>query len=328
MEPILSKQEIADLLSTLQQREPVAELSFGSTGLTDSFVHDDIDIFHLYQARVEPDRIPNFEIITELFSECYAASLSHCLQDSVTVTSVSVEYLQFSTYLVSEPHPGAIGVIKAEPLKYCGLITFSPDLAFSLLERMLGGNPRPDSIHPDRTTTKIELSVLMSLMTRGCEAFQQALGPIVQIKADLLKTTHDRRLVSLVNPDEELIVCTFQMQTENLSESMQLVFPAQTFAPYRETFETLLDLDNFDTDGWYTPVSNTVESMPCNVMAQADIIDMTIKDLIALETGDVLLLNRHPAERNDLLIEGKKKFSGYQEIRNRKRYVHITGSIE
>lgn len=328
MEPILSKQEIADLLSTLQEREPATESNFVSPGIPDTSVHHDIDIFHLYQDRIEPDRVPNFDIIAELFCEDYAARLSRCLQCSVDIMSISVDYQQFKTYLISEPNPGAIGVIKADPLQYGGLITFSPVLSFSLLELMLGGFPQAGSDHPDRAATKIELSILESLLVRGCEALQQALNPVVQIKAGLLKTTHDRRLVSLVNPDAELVICTFQIRTEQITESMQLVFPTQTFAPYQEPFENLLHLDNPDANNWFDPVSTTIESMPCNVTAQADIIDMTIKDLIALESGDVLLLNRHPAERLDLLVEGNIKFSGYQEIHNRKRYIHITGSTE
>lgn len=328
MEPILSKQEIADLLSTLQQREPKPAANSVSIGLADASRSEDIDLFQFHTGRHEPDKIPNFDIILELFKEYYSSALSQFLQCSVDVTGSVIEYQRFNTYLVLESHPGAIGVIKAEPLKYGGLITFSPRLSFSLIEFMLGGSPQADSVQPDRAATKIELAILKSLMVHGCNALQQALLPIVQTQTDLIKTTHDRRLISLVNPDAELIVCTFQVATEHISESMQLVFPSQAFTPYREAFENLLHLDHFETSGWFEPVSSNIKSMACTVMAQADTIDMTIKDLLDLDTGDILMFRRDPEAHLDLLVEGQAKFSGYQELRNRKRHFHITAVTE
>lgn len=324
VEPILSKQEIADLLSSLHHHTPSTDSDRGQSSFADSFDHDDINLFHLYAGPGEPDTIPNFDLIMDLFGEYFTAALSQSLQCNIKITETSVTYQRFNTYLISEPNPGAIGVIKAAPLNYGGLITFSPHLVFTLIEMLLGGSPKPDSLQPDRTATKIELAILESLLTHGCKAFQQAIIPVVQIKAELVKTTHDRRLVSLVNPDAELVVSTFQIQSEHFSESMQLVFPTQTFLPFKESFENLLAIEDFDAHSWLDPVSASLESMACTVMAQVDVIDMTIRDLIALKTGDLLPMNWNPKGSLDLLVEGKKKFSGIQILRDRKRHIRIS----
>jgi flagellar motor switch protein FliM len=327
VEPILSKQEIADLLSTLQHRSPGAASGARISFEADASAYSEIDLFELHSSRYEPEKIPNFDIILELFGEYYSGTLTRFLPCSIEVTPTGIEYQRFNTYLVLESHPAAIGLIKTEPLKYGGLVTFSPQLAFTLLELMLGGVPDPDVQQPDRSATRIELSVLQALMERACSALQQALAPVVQIGAELVKMAHDRRLVSLVNADAELVVCTLHVHADQMSGSMQLVFPTRSFTPYREAFENLLHMDDFDAGGWFQPLSAAIDALPCTVMAETAAIDMTIRDLIDLKTGDVLMLPCKPGARIRLLVEGKQKFSGYQNIHNRKRYIHITKSI-
>lgn len=324
MEPILSKQEIADLLSTLQHQPQAGGAAVDSGRFTDSSMYDEVNLFHRYGDRREPDALPNFELIMDLFGEYYSTALSRDLQCRIEVVAVSVTYQRFSTYIASDPPSGAIGVMKAAPLKYRGLVTFNSYLAFSLIELMLGGSPGSESQQPDRMATKIELSILESVMQSACHAFQQALMPVVPISAELVKTVHDRRLVSLYGQDTELLVCTLQVQAEHFSDSMQLVYPINTFSPYLESLENLLEIDGQENNSWLDPISATIGSTTCEVMAQADLIDMTIRDLIALQAGDLLTLNRNPLGSVDLLVEGKKKFSGLQFLQDHKRHIRIT----
>lgn len=322
MEPILSKQEISDLLSTLQQQSPFGG---GSTGNSrEPATYDEINLFQLTARRTAPETIPNFDLIMDLFGEYYGAALSALLQCRITITESRVTYQKFNTYLVSEPTPAALGVMSTDPLQFGGMIAFNTELAFTLLEFLLGGSPRPETPQPNRTATRLELSLLESLMINACDAFSQAILPIVQINADLVKTSHDRRLVSLVGPDTDVAVCTLTVESDHISDTMDMVFPVPSFTPYKELFENLLKMDTFDNRSWLEPVSASLRSTPCTVMAQTDVIDMTIRELIELKEGDILTLNHPPTARLDLLVEGKKKFSGLAMQRDRKRYVRIT----
>ncbi len=328
MEPILSKQEIADLLQTIQQGGGFAEESEVPTKLRRHVDYEDISLFEVAIGRDAVSAIPNLDFIIDRFSQHYSLSLSRFLQQTITVEKIGCESKTFEDYLRSGTDYRTMAILSSAPLNCGALATYNPHLCFILLEIMLGGVQNLSADLPLRRATKIELDLLKSPMNLVCGDIDRALKPVVDARTELVKITDDKRLISFANPETALIIYAFTVSLDQVSGTMELVLPVEMFAPYRQTFANLLRFDTFAEKSWSGAVSRNLETLPLTLMAQTGVLELSVKQLIGLEVGDIIPLDFDPGGDLTLLVEGVVKFSGTAGQRHSRRTACITRALQ
>ena len=323
MEPILSKQEIADLLKTLQGEGgehpgPRAVLPSGK-----SREPREINLFDQAPDGKAETEISNFGIIIDLFSTNFSNSLSHQLQKSVTLKTLDSESKAFKEYYSDENLNYTTGILSLKPLKSGALLTYDRRLSFTILEILLGNPKISDLVIPDRGTSKLERSILKTSMTLACQALERAFQPLMVITSKVIRTTGDPRLVSLVEPESPVIIYRFEVEIDETTGLMELLVPIYGLEPCREPLSKLTRQTTFEVRE-DRPISiNSLVSMPVTLMAQVCALDLSVKQLIDLKEDTVIPLNDYLGDRVDILVEGVPKFRGKMEQKNRKRNVHI-----
>lgn len=324
MEPILSKQEIADLLQSLQKDGAVLsrQKSSGPYGLTSD--HPEINLFDLPARVQEKIEIPNFNLIIDQFQSVFSRSLAQHLQRTVTIDGIDFQSMSFRDYLSLEDRYRPTAVLSLNPLNNGCLLTYDSHLWFLLLETVLGGLSPMGIIAPDRSPTKLEMNLLGSSMELACQALDRAFLPILQISSRLIESISDPRLLSFTSPESIVVIHRFEVKIDGASGILELVFPFETLMPCREPLQKLTRLDNLSNKNWPDIIGDNLESMLITVMAQSCSVDLSIRQLMDLKVGDVIPINREPESSVDILVEGVAKFSGSPGQLNHKRNVRIT----
>ncbi len=324
MEPILSKQEIADLLQTLQKEGAVVSRQGPDATTGIDVDHPEIDLFALPTTTLQPTEIPNFDLIIDRFRTVFSRSLSRHLQRTVSMATIDNHTVPFSDYLAVNEQRRIIGMLSLKPMNSSLLLSFDAYLWFLLLEILLGGVNSPGMNVPDRSPTRLELSLLTSMMETACKSLDQAFLPLLQIDSSVIETVSESRAHSFASPTSVMIVYRFEVQVDEESGILELVIPIDALLPYKSSLTKLAQLNSLEGRNWPNVIKNNLDTMPITIMAQSCVIDLSIQQLVDLKVGDIIPIDQEPDGSIEILVEGIPKFSGFQGPENHKKSVKIT----
>ena len=167
MAEILSQHEIDTLL---------AALSSGSVDMEEIKEEEKQKKIQVYDFR-RPNRFSKEQIRTlymlhDNFSRLFRTLLATQLRTPAEVELVSVEEMTFEEFTRSVPNPTVMAVITPSNLTGQIVLELNPSLAFSLLERLLGG--QVESFTETRPLTDIESAVVERFIDRIMQVLDEA----------------------------------------------------------------------------------------------------------------------------------------------------------
>lgn len=321
MERILSKDEIADLLSAVRHGEieidPATEEGAVERKISSA------DLFH--SQGPESWKLPNFDLILDDFGRDYATSLANRLQRSTQVKLSGYESMRFDTLLQKLPGRGAIGIFALEPLRGNGMIVFDERISYALVELVLGGSARVETI-PERAMTAIELNVIRDVISDSCPDLEKSFRQMQEIKPQLIKVESNLRLLTHIARDAGVVVARYQTALDGAEGEITLVFPHTALEPLVEKQrEQTLPVSALHTSQWHQTISAELGHMEVEVEAQLARISLRVRDILNFEVGDVVDLNCGPDSPLTLLVEGRPKYQGIAGVQSRKKAILVTG---
>lgn len=323
MEPILNRAEIADLLQAIRSGQ--VSLDVGEDQ-NDFLPCSPLNLFQLAKTDKEQFRIPNFDIIIDAFCRQYATSLTNQLQRTFSITRVSLETYEFQKFMADKSQPGAIGILDLPPLKQGALIIYDPKLSFSLLEIMLGASSDIDTLELERQLTTIELNILKTPISDACADIDKTFSQLIDIKTQIVKLENNPRLVSIVDPEGEVIVGTLNVKVGQYSGDIHLVFPFATLEPLRELLKELLTISSKNQSTWYDVIEEQIQDMPVTVTARSGTIRMSVEQVLGLQVGDTIDLDYDPNSPVQVMVEDSHKYYAIPGTHNGKKAISLTES--
>lgn len=323
MEPILSKQEIADLLQTLQ-KDRTAVSSEGAAEFDERFVeYPEINLLNIPTSTSERSDIPHFHLILDQFCTTFSRSLSHHLQRTVSIQAIDRHSIPFSEYLAGENRSRITGVLNLPPLSSGCLLNYDSHLWLLLLENLLGAVRGTETTLVDRPPTKLELHIIRSSLELACQALDHAFHHLLQINSTIIELVSDSGVNSFTAPDVVIAVHRFEVGIDEDAGILELVFPVESLAPYKSSLEKLTRLTGLDDRDWSQQIETNLAFLPVTLMARSCSLELSIRQLVDLKVGDILPVDQKLDSPVEILVEGIPKFSGLAGHQNHKKNVKI-----
>ncbi len=323
MESILNRSEITNLLNAIRDGKVSLDLDENEE---DTFLAcSPLNLFQLARPDREQFRIPNFDIILDAFCRLYATSLTNQLQRTISITRTALDTFEFQKFMADKKQPGGIGILSMPPLKHGALIIFDPKLSFSMIEIMLGASSDQESPQLDRMLTTIELTILKTLLTDVCRDLDKAFSQLLVLHTSLIKLENNARLVSIVEPEAEIIVGTLMVKIGEYSGEIHLVFPFATLEPLRDLLRELVNISTTTRGTWQDVLEEEVQDIPALITAQSGTMTLTVQQILDMEVGDILNLNYDPSTPLNVLVDEQVKFSAIPGTHNGKKAISLTG---
>ncbi len=325
MERILSKEEIAELLSAVQQGDLEVESEPAAVAEVKEREVSRLDLVRVQGAGRW--RVANLDIILDAFARNYGISLTNRLQRSVSVKRTALDSQEFDPLLQQLSGKGAIAIIRLDPLRWGGLITFDEGLAFPLVEILLGGGEERARI-PDRAMTAIEMNVLRGVLNDACLDLAKAFRPLETLEASLAKVENNPRLVNIVPPEAPVLVVRFTVTVNSLAGKMTLVIPQASLEPLRDKLrEGVTPFAQSRGGAWKDHLQGELPDMEVEVAARMGVIRLQVRDILNFQVGDIIDLGCDPADPLQVLVEGIPKFQAQAGARKGKKAIRLTGKI-
>lgn len=330
VEPILTKEEIAELLAAIKAGRVSVDLVVedGRPRSWPVLASEHLDLFKTYErTHISGEmRIPNLDIVLDSFARKFSTSLTNTMLRNFTVEREDIATTDFQQSLVDLNSQGAVGIYSVSPLKYGCLFHFDTFLAFTLLEIMLGSSQSSESLALDRNLTTIEIAILKTIMTDLCNELSNAMRPVAEVKVQLAKVENNFRLVNIVEPEVEVLVTRFNVRLAGeFCGQVRMIVPYLTLEPLREKFKALVTIAQAAANTWTELIACETMEMESLVIARSGQITMSIGTILGLQPGELIYLHYNPDQPLTILVEDQPLFQAIAGERNGKKAVHITG---
>jgi flagellar motor switch protein FliM len=310
MSDVLSQSEIDNLLSDMSSGTvDVDEI------LSNKSIKGEISNYDFRRPnRISKNQVRTLQNIHESFAEVFGYYLVSKLQTVVSISVTSVDQLFYSEFILSVANPSCLYVFDIEGTDGSGILEISPQLALTLMERMLGGSA--DSQEKSRNITPIEQAVIRGIIEHAFADLRNAWKTISDLNFKFSRLEMEADFVQVAPASEIVVVISFDVNIGTQSFLMNLCFP--TFA--LEEILAQLNRQQISTSSLKISESKMRENMKIisrhidtsflPVYAELGKTKLTVKELLEIKKGDVLKLDKRINQEIEIIIGKKRKLAG------------------
>ncbi len=323
MPEILSQQEIDSLLSGISvgQPEPVESPIDDRKQVKEAITFD----FRLPH-RLSKNQLRTFQAVHESFAEAFSSYLVSRLQTTVTMNVSSVDQLFYSEFVLSISSPSSLYVFRIMESDALAVLEVSPQLVLAMVEYLMGGVAEGDK-NP-RLITKIEQSIVKGIIQKALLEIQRAWKTVAELTFKFERYESEGDFAQIAPASEIVMVVSFEISLGPQKYLMNVCFP--TFA--LDDVLSRLNIQHFSGIGAVKgdkEVSSRVMyqrlgATQLNATAILGETSLTLRELIDLESGDVLRTNIPIDGEVRVLVGGKSRMYGRPGISKGKVAVKIS----
>lgn len=323
MGDILSQNEIDRLLQQLNTGEvDVKEFSMENT---EKKIRN-----HDFRrpSKFAKDHLRTLQIINENYARLLTNFLSGYLRTLVQVDVQTVQAMQYSEFTNSIANPAVLGIINFTPLPGSIILEMNPSIAYSLIDRILGG--RGFTMDKMRGFTEIELAILMRLISQMLGLMRDPWENVTAIRPSLDRIETNAQFAQLMSPNEMVVLITFTAKIGEIEGLMNLCIPHITVEPVMSKLSTKLWfslIEHGSTEESKGAIEQRIEESKIPVSAVLGRTTISVHDFLMLQQGDVLSLNTDVDGRIEVIVGDMLKFYGKPGARNKKMAVKVTDVI-
>lgn len=324
MSEVLSQNEIDALLQALSSGEVDVEEIQEVESSTKVKKYD----FRNPQ-KIAKDQLRTLEIIHENFGRLLQTFLSGYLRAPAKISILTVDQFAYNEFSNAISNPAFLSIIDFRPLNGQILMDISTNVVYSILDRLLGGDGTEKQ--EIRAFTEIELSLLDSMIEKIMPIIQEAWGNVIQLKPTLDKIEVNPQFAQIVPPNETIALVTMNIEVGSTEGMLNVCIPHLVIEPI---------LDKLSTKYWFSTEQKELSEkemlaikermletrVPVKVELGSTFV--RIRDVLDLQEGDVVKLNRSTDERARVRIGSQIKFLGDIGVSRNKMAIKIAKVVK
>jgi len=288
MAEILSQEEIDALLSALDV-EDIPDETAAPKGARRVKEYD-----FKRPDKFSKDQIRTLHMVMEGFARSWSTFLSGKLRSLVHVEIVSIDQLPYEEFIKSTFSPSVISIISMEPLEGNALLDISPPVAFSIIERLVGGTS--SSTAQVRELTEIEEALMVTVVSDALRVLKIAMGDLFQANPSLEAIEYNPQFTQIVPPSDMTLFVSFEMRIEDNRGMVGLCLPHMLLEPIlnelsTERFFRRAKEDQDDIDLRARNVLETLAPSDLDLHVEVGAVELTVREILGLEPGDIIRLN-------------------------------------
>jgi len=332
MSDILSQEEVDALLSAVSSEGTESDLSTLAAGGEAEPEESADKTLSLYDFR-RPDRVSKDQMRTlqnlhEGYARQFSTTLTNFLRTFVEIELISVDQLTYSEFVMSISNPSCIYVFKMEPLEGSAIVEINPSLVFFIIDRLFGGQGRPSE--QNRELTSIEQNVIHRIVERGLNDLKDVWEHIGVFSPRIEGYETNPQFVQIAPPGETVILISLEVRMQNASGLMSLCFPYMLLDSVLNNLsgESWMSAQSTSTKDTRQMIEHEIEQLHLPLAAVIGQIKLSIRDLLQLQRGDILCLDKKKESDLVLKIGGRAKMTGKTGLVGRKKAIEIVSVIE
>lgn len=324
MNQVLSQTEVDALLSAVSDNRVDSDDGSGDDGMKSGVVQYDL----ANQDRIIRGRMPTLDIIHDRFIRLFRVTLSNSLRKMANLSVNSTGPLKFSEFMNSLPLPSCLNILRLDPLRGAAVMVIESKLLYALVDSFFGGNDVPYTKIEGKDFTQIEIKIARRVVLSAIDDYEKAWEPVYPLKVGYSRTEINPQFVAVVPPSDVVIATTFDVELEKVSGTIKIVIPYATLEPIKSKLSVGFQSEQLEVDFiWINRIKEQIMGTSANVLVKLGEADITLRDLMELQAGDIIQLDTDATQPLDIQVEGISKFKGIPGLLKGNRALKIIESL-
>ena len=262
------------------------------------------------QDRIIRGRMPVLEIINDRFARLATNTMANAMRKRVDFNPISIDMSKFGDFMRSLPVPTSINIFKIDPLRGNALMIIDTRLVFALVENFFGGTGSQPKIE-GRDFTPIEQSIVVKVSKMLLSNLEDAWRPVHEVNIELTRSEVNPQFATIVPPSDVVVVVTFEVELENAIGSMVVCLPYATIEPIRSKLYASYQSERLEVDhAWLSRFKERLLEIPVDFNVTMGKTQITGRQLLNMESGDILMLDTDQEDLLKAYVQGVLKFHG------------------
>lgn len=264
------------------------------------------------QDRIVRGRMPTLEIINDRFTRLHRVTLSGSLRRVIDITVTQTEMLKFGEFIRTLPVPTSLHILKLDPLRGHVLLVVESRLIFNLVDCFFGGSGRSSYKIEGRDFTSIEHRVINKVVRATLKDLDQAWKPVTAVNFQFVRSEVNPQFATIVPPSDLVIVIHFEMELDRLIGKIILCLPYSTIEPIRSKLYATYQSDQLEVDTeWANRFKKRLAEVAVELLVELGNTTIKGRDLLNIEVGDVIMLDKDANEPLTVKVQGIPKFKAH-----------------
>lgn len=302
-EEILSQNEIDALLSALSSGEMDAE------ELKKEEEHQKVTIYDFKRAlRFSKDQIRGIARIHENFARLLTTFFSGKLRTYVNISVASVDQVPYEEFIRSIPKMTILNVYSVEPLEGRLLMEVCPNIAYSMMDRILGGKGTSET--PVDSMTEIETLILTQLFEQSVSNLKEAWATMIEIDPILEEFEINPQFLQMVSPNETVVVVSLNTQIGEISGMINICIPHIILEPIipKLSAHYWMETGTKERDPEaYNQLQHHLQEVLVDTKALLGETTITLGELMHLQKNDVISLDQSIHKPLNMVVNNEPK---------------------
>lgn len=265
-------------------------------------------------SRSESDQLPGLELIHERFARELAAEFRRLIGADGIFSARPLAAPQFAELYSSFQVPTALIVADLKGVGCTCIINMDPGLMMHFLDVMMGGEGGVVSINTSlavRGFTSTEQGLIKHLVALFSRALNIAWREIADVSLEVQRVATDPRHVALYAPGEQMVELPMTIEWGDIAGIMQLILPMSYLGAFDDDLSRTATPDHVLAAGQFANgVVNALKPVPVDIAALLGKRELTLREVLGFEVGDVIRLDRDPEQPLTVSVEGVPKYTG------------------
>lgn len=319
LDQILTQEEINALLDTMPTAQGTPHGSVPRSVKQYDFRSPD---------KFSKDQVRAFQSLHDGFARLLAASWSAYLRATVRVRVTSVDQVTYGEFVRSLPDIAVITIFSAAPLKGVGIFQMALDIAFPIIDRLLGGTG--EASQSNRELTEIERAIIEGVLEKALQNLAEAWQGLLELQTNIEGLEMNLQFTPITAENEATLLIKMEVSINDKVGVMNLCFPAIFLEDV---------MPKLSTQAWMSgPARQSVSHAEAWQQNLRDVrlplivslrdVQLPLRDLANLQPGDVIILNHGIHEPVFVSIGQETRFLGQVGTVRRALAVRLTEVVK
>jgi len=278
--------------------------------------------------RVSKEQLRSIRAMHDKMARNLASDISSLMRSIVEIQLHSVDQMTYGEFLMSLPSPTSFNVFSLKPLDGKGVIELNPSIVFPMIDRLLGGPGIP--FDTNREFTDIELNLLDQILRVITQNMKEVWAPIMELYPVIEAKESSPNVVQIVAQNEIVIMVVMEIIIGQTSGMMNICYPVisiESLLPKLASRDLMLS-ETSSRKSRNKELRALLRGAKIELEAILGYARLNMKEILDLEEGDIIKLNRPADDTIVLKVDGREKFIADFGIRRYRRCIKIKEKLK
>ncbi|HMO53077.1 MAG TPA: FliM/FliN family flagellar motor switch protein [Tepidiformaceae bacterium] len=281
--------------------------------------------------KLSKEQIRGLQIIQQGVAGAMAANFSGRLRAPVEARLSALERGIYEEYVSQIGTASVVIIMDMSPLQGYAVAAFGLDVAFGMIDRLLGGKGKRAARVMNRDLTDIEIALIRHI---GMDIARSLIEPwmrVVELTPDVSELALGPQVMHAIPPSEFVITAWYEVRFAEQTGGISLCFPLTILEQIlpKLTGQSIFDNRPSRNIEDHAKVQNE-QILPANVLVRAILGEARVEavDLAELAPGDVIVLDHLVEDPLRLFVGNCERFAGFAGTHGRKMALQVSGLVD